>query len=284
MSKLYIYTRKDAYINGVEQNYDLIPKLFHNETIYKLRKSPTDEEGLQLLNQVLTDIKHRFREAHPDQELNKLNIYRFLLFDYESELLTKVKFSYISEDNKKHIIDFMNIMIKDGQLVNSSDELEINNFITYLLRAHKDMEYGLYFSFKIARNDDDFYAQALTVQTPTRDLIYFTEFTDIAQFIFSWKEFFKQKDTFSMDVLYANQGWQYGDISDDSIIFNELDLDDFISQIFQTLNLQEGELICQLPLPYNLFRYIYISKGIPFRDKYLKYKKKYLELKNYLKK
>jgi len=284
MSKLYIYTRKDAYINGVEQNYDLIPKLFHNETIYKLRKSPADEDGLQLLNQVLTDIKDRFREAHSDQEMNKLNIYRFLLFEYESEILTKVKFSYINEDNKQHIIDFMNIMIEQNQLVNSSDELEIDNFITYLLRAHEDMEYGLYFSFKIARNDDHFYSQALDVQTPTRDLIYFEEFTNIAQFVFMWKEFFMSNETFSMDLLYANQGWQYGAISEDSIIFNQLDLDDFIAQIFQGLDLQEGELICQLPLPYNLFKFMYISKGIPFRNKYLKYKKKYLELKKYLKK
>jgi len=284
MSKLYIYTRKDGYINDVKQNYDLIPKLFHNELIYKLRESPTDEDGLRLLNEILTDIKQQFREAHPNQELNKLNIYKFLLFKYESEILNKVKFSYINEDNKKYIINLMNMMIENHLLINSSDESEINHFITHLLRAHKNMEYGLYFSFKLADNDDDFYAKALTKETPNRDLIYFTEFIDIIQFVLKWKKIFKLDYTFSMNVLYANQGWQYGAISDDSIILNELDVNDFISKIFQNLNLLEVELICQLPLPYNLFRYMYIRNYIPFRNKYLKYKKKYLELKNNLKK
>lgn len=283
MSKLYIYTIKDAYINGVEQNNDLIPKLFNNYLIYDLMEpkiKKDHEKGLQLLNQVLTDIKQKFKAAHSDQEMNKFNIYKFLLFEYESETLTKVEFSYINEDNKKHIIDSINIMIEQNQFVNSSDELEIDNFITYLLRAHRTMEYGLYFSFKFANNDDDLFSQIIIGKPPKRYLIYFTEFTNIAQFVHLRKKSLMSDETFSMNVLYANRKWQYGRLLEDSIIFNELDLDNFVSRILHKLTdpeFKDAELICQLPLPHDLFKFVYTNRPLYF--KYLKYKKKYLELK-----
>ena len=85
-----------------------------------------------------------------------------------------------------------------------------------------------------------------------------------------------------------NNRWQYGDITESSIILNKsiqlgINKDKFIQDIkknYQEITGNE-ELICQIPLPIELFKFTFIedSSEIFYKKKYLKYKNKYLQLK-----
>lgn len=333
MSELYIYTIKDGYINYTEQNYELIPKLYHNEEIYKLRKDHTNRKGNALLRRVLEDIRDKFsqHEHYKDLPYNKLNVYKFLLYNYhqyqttlEEFNLKIVKFDYIQAHNPHYIIECIEDLIIRESFNNSSNDSDINNFITYLLRAHEKMQYGLYLSFRYADDDEDFIDKIKRANDyedffqgeENSYLIYFQKFHIIVEHVKSIKENIIDSANIQnddilidflsnlMDMLYANDGWDYGNYSDTTIRFL-LDTNQFIEDIKNYLDTNNGELISQIPLPHNLFKYIYLKKkeqqyaqgydysqqyGYPqqsydyqaknFKKKYLKYKIKYLKLKS----
>ena len=280
--KMYVYTRKDASIASMYQNVDLIPKLFHNESIYQLRKNPSNDEGKHNLQLILLDIKDKFRGKYPDKILNKLNIYHFLLYDYVSDVMDKVKFTYVSDENKVYVIQMLEYMIEYNLLDNTDNVTEVDLFIEYLLRAHQEMEYGLYFSVKVAIDDADFYRQALLENKEHFDIIYFTELENFLQYVYTTKKYFIDNNpSFSFDLLYANTGWQYGSITEDSVVLDQLDFNQFEHELYRIHeNSNDVEIICQIPLPTSVFKYIHIEKGIDFKKKYMKYKQKYLELRD----
>ncbi len=280
---LYIYTRKVFNINNQQQNYDLIPKLFYNQA------------GSQILNTELINIKQTFAQIYPHKQLNKVNIYEYLLRDYRSPNLTPVKFDNLDPIYWRCIIELLQSFVNYGILNNSANNIpEIDLFIIHLLKAHEDMQYGLYFSFKLAYDDNDFYRHALRENESNYDLIYFTRISNLLEYVESIKlhytGIFQMEDyEFQLPLLYANNGWDYGVIKPRTIVLEGIDMDMFFTRIFNgSFNIQAGELVYQFPLPNNMFRTMLISKSkreIPFspnKNKYLKYKDKYLKLKKRL--
>jgi hypothetical protein len=293
---LYIYTRKIFSINNQQQNCDLIPKLFHNQLIYSLLGNPNNQAGIALLNTELINIRQSFAQIHPNKQLNKVNIYEYLLTEYQSPNLRPVGFQHLEPIYWRCIIEILQGFVDYGILNNSANNIpEIDLFITHLLRAHEDMRYGLYFSFKYAYDDDEFYRYALQQYENKYDIVYFTTISNILDYVESIKShyirIFQMEGTeFQAPLLYANNGWAYGEIEDDSVVLDGIDMDTFFSRIFRNrfYNIQQGELIYQFPLPLSLFRSILLSQQIrelPFdaiQNKYLKYKEKYLKLKKRL--
>jgi hypothetical protein len=293
---LYIYTRKIYSINDEQQNYDLIPKLFYNRLIYNLIDYPDEQECLDLLNTELTDIKQRFAELYPDRELNKVNIYEFLLREYESPNLTRVRYNFFGPNYWRCIIEILQSFVQYGFLNNSANDIpQIDLFITHLLRGHENMQYGLYFSFKLAYDDNDFYRYTLQEYQSNTDLIYFMKLGELLEYVEPLKAYYinifqQENSEFEPPLLYANNGWDYGMINDNTVELEGLEVDMFFTRIYgyRQFNIQSGELIYQLPLPINQFRVIYLQKDVgqlpfgPFQKKYLKYKEKYMELKKRL--
>ncbi len=281
---LYIYTRKVFNINNQQQNYDLIPKLFYNQA------------GSQILNTELINIKQTFAQIYPHKQLNKVNIYEYLLREYRSPNLIPVGFQHLDPIYWRCIIEILQSFVDYGILNNSANNIpEIDLFITHLLRAHEEMQYGLYFSFKFAYDDDEFYRYALQQYENKYDIVYFTRISNIFDYVESIKlhytGVFQMEDyEFQAPLLYANNGWAYGKIEDDSVVLDGIDMDTFFTRIYMNrhYNMEQGELVYQFPLPLSLFRSILISqqiRDIPFnaiQNKYLKYKEKYLKLKKRL--
>ena len=292
ITHIYVYTIKSIMENNIQQNFDLIPKLFSNNDIHSLKRDPNNQRGLAILHEEIQNIKQTFRLRYPELELNKVNIYRYLLIEYTSVNLTKVNFTYFPIIYHNCIIDLLNKYIQEQSLLNSvNDEYQIDLFIKHLLNGH-EMQYGLYFSFKFAYNDDDFLRITKKEIEPNMNMIYFAKLEELLNYITPIKldiikKYSEQDIDFEPPLLYANNGWDYGIISDGSQKFKCGNKIQFYTNIMDMIDLSEGELVCQIPLPMNLFRTIFISKGtrINFwpenimQQKYLKYKQKYLELK-----
>jgi len=265
--KLYVYTRRIARIDGKYQNIDLIPKIFFSKEIKELKE-------------LLDDIKTKFIQKYPDIKLNPSNIYYFLLFDYQSDKLKKLKTDYLLQEDLYKIYHMVDKILKD-QYHNYYDNCDnyIDLFIEHLLRGHEDMQFGLYFSLKFAKSLEDFEKYNLGENEDNNDIVYYHELIPFIQTV----NYYKQIYNFKSHILYVNQGWQYGNIDDISVIFDG-DVEKFISTLYenifsQTLDITGAELICQIPLNFNFFKYMYIKKIIDLKQKYLKYKQKYLKLK-----
>jgi len=227
--KIYVYTTRNIYR---ESNTELIPKIFGSDLIYKLNtvKDDYDPEFLnatELLSHIQDDIKRNFKLKFPDKELNKSNIYEYLLFDYKSEFLTKLDFNYLTDIDKHNIS-----VLADKIMEDSTDDNAINMFIEHLLKGHPGMEYGLYFSLKVAFDEQDFIRRVSSDINNKENLIYYMELTEFVNIVSQYKHYLPESY-----LLYANPGWDYGKISYYSIIMEDPDL--FIKQIYNALYTQD---------------------------------------------
>ncbi len=323
--QLYIYTRKAFTINNVLQNFDLIPKLFCSEHISKLMYQPTYKIGRDMLNLELENIIALFTDRYPEKELNKVNIYYFLLTEYDlyDISIKKINLHYLQPIYWHVIMDTLNNLVNDGYLDNSPNNIpSIHSFIEHLFRGHvfsgNAMEYGLYFSFKFAFDDNDFYRYAQREYASNSEIIYFMRFDSFLQYVERVKNHYV--DTFREDglefqapLLYVNGGWDAGMIGNYTLVLGENgeNINDFNQKImdrinsetyayyaeYEKFNIQDAEIVYQLPLPIQIFQSFQIlnNQQIPFGpdysrlrlqggyyDKYKKYKQKYMQLKNKL--
>jgi hypothetical protein len=282
--RLYIYTRKVARIEKIYQHYELIPKLFYNKDIYKLQENPNDVTGRELFSGLYTDIILNFKKKHPRMKINASNIYYFLFFEYEDESkhLTKIKTDYLKEEDKNKIWTLIDYVLQDTY--NTRDELVL--FIEHLMRGHEEMQFGLYFSFKLIKDDNYFLDKQLQLveDNPSFDMINYMKAEDFFNYIAYLKESLK----FTSPLLYVNSGWQYGKKDENSVVFNT-DIEKFKSALYnkilkQEFDIEQIELICQVPLHFNTLIALPIGKKVYFDQKYLKYEQKYLKYKQkYLK-
>ncbi len=119
--------------------------------------------------------------------------------------------------------------------------------------------------------------------TPEDRIIHYTTLDKLVDYVLQ----IKLEKEFKIPLLYVNKGWQYGAIKKDTIVLKN-NKQEFMTEtmsIYNTSNTHIGEveIICQIPLPNNIFKFLFVSsQNGGYKEKYLKYKKKYLELKEKL--
>ena len=156
-----------------------------------------------------------------------------------------------------------------------------------------DMKYGLYFTLSYAENDIEFIKMFDRLnKTDGNDRII--QYIRLDKFLNYVKEL-DNINRFNSTILYLNNGWQYGHIMHDTIVIdrnsadNELDVELFMTNIKsqyppENKSIIGVELICELPLSSDIFKFFYVSQfgGYEleyYKNKYLKYKNKYLKYK-----
>ena len=258
--KIYVYTKRRARSDGIPQFVALIPKLFSD--VYMANTSINDllkREKIKLNNKTLLEILTFYLET-PNYIDNIENV--------------------TPEDIKK--IKDMNIEIFKKSLIANSTIMK-EALIQHLFRGHGDeMQYGIYFSIKYAKDDVDFISKFKQQPSSTREdrIIMFTTLENLVNHVSTIKD----QQNFKLPLLYINSGWAYGKINKENTIILEKNKQEFIEKIKRTyLNIEKSdddeEIICQIPLPNMLFKFFYVSDYKKITQKYLKYKQKYLKLK-----
>lgn len=154
---------------------------------------------------------------------------------------------YIDDKDKSHIIDLNKELLSPLLEKKSSKK----HFVKHVFEGHFDMEYGIYFSLIQAENDLDFLSKFNRLNHFDKDqkIVYYTPLTKLYDYLYDKiKEYKFSYNTF---ILYMNYTWQYGKIDIESI-----------TNPYEILNLQDfngmEELICQLPLPTDIFKFFFI--------------------------
>jgi disulfide oxidoreductase YuzD len=279
--QLYIYTIRRARIKGNTKYVGLIPKLFGY--IY-------EKEGIGEfvdLPEFITNIKKGM--SNRDLFIELLNDKSNYLFNTE----------YISIEDKQKIIE-MNLKLFDENM----DDKLFDSFIEHLFYGHEDMKYGLYFTLKYAKDDTDFRDSFNKLNKTNKNdrIIQYMKFDKFLEHIKELNRIYH----FNSNILYANSGWHFGKITtiedlghkrvdfevggkyecsqlDVSVVIDTPCTDEHIDLFNKKIKnkypnntdeLTYVELICELPLDY-IFNFFYVKTS---RNKYLKYKKKYLTL------
>ena len=267
MAHIYIYTVRRAFIDYQSQYIDLIPKLFGDYDID--------------IDEIYRKYNIEFSENY-DRQLDMFD----LLLKMDNNLLKNT-----TDDNYIDKNDINKIITLNLEQYNNIYTIKkFNQFIEHLHRGHgEDMKYGLYFGILYADNDLDFYRKINinNVRSPNKRIIYYTKLINLLDYI----EEIHREMIFSerTKLLYLNIGWQYGAIKYNSIILEKtcrnIDKEKFINDIKTQYPIEKitghEELICQLPLPIELFKFSYVEDNFSrFKEKYYMLKKKYHILKN----
>jgi hypothetical protein len=193
-----------------------------------------------------------------------------------NKLLEKTK--YINNSDKPKIIKLNKLEISKIMHLKDLEYLPLFNhkkqkidtlkirLIKHLLQGHQDMNYGIYFSLLHAKDDADFISKfekmshEIDIKT-----IYFTQLNNLLKYVTEKDEEYKfENDT---KLVYMNENWNSGFITDKSILLergknNKLDIRKFCEEL-KDIEFGDQELICQLPLPIELFSFFFVNDSSP---------------------
>lgn len=284
---LYVYTIRNSRksINGFDkpspQFVELIPKLFT-----ELDENTGEREIKSYVSKLHSD--------NQDQDIHDIDsMKRFFakLLDTKDTLLDKTE--YLTHSDVDWIKE-LNLDLVSNIQVNMFDK-----FLQHLARGHETMRYGIYFSIKYAENAQDFIKKMGTqTDNPTNDqeIIFFTPLNTLLKHldqVIKTKMSSDEDFRFYGPLLYISDGWQYGKIDKDSIVMNKkvdgtpdiLLFESMVRKKYSNNNkIIDPELICQIPLPNELFMFFFQSVyQNQYQDggsieKYLDSKKEYLNL------
>jgi hypothetical protein len=280
--KLYVYTKRRAKLEKGPQFVDLIPKLIGY--LYQI-----DEEIH------INDFIKKQKEELGDKYNNIIEILNYYLD--KSNYINDIENA--SDDDKTKIKN-MNREIIQKIFLEPVSDIQKNMFIEHLFRGHANMQYGIYFSMKYAKDDEDFKNKLGNISKSPRIGDRIIIYTTIDKLVDHCLDI-KRNRNIRLPILYLNPDWQYGKIKCDTIILDD-NKDIFINKIKTkyppTSRYKLTELICQIPLEIApelkegqssnvLFNFFYVNDQLPqsggYREKYLKYKNKYLKLKAQIK-
>lgn len=241
----YICTVRRARLNGKSQYVELIPKLFSDVWL-------NENE----LPKIISSLDLR----------QSKNIIFNQLLNNKSNLIYKSE--YILPDDIDKIIK-LNL---DNFNNNHFTHKKFLSFIEHLYRAHDNMEYGLYFSIKWAENDLDFLSKINRAKLrENQKILYYSKLEKILEYV----DKKKKKLNIISSLCYYNIGWSYGKMDDNSSKYlgNKQDFyQSIIDNIQKGFDLNNYELVIQIPLPVELFKFTFERYG--GRTNLLKYKKK----------
>lgn len=238
MTHLYIYTVRDARIDGKLKYVGLIPKLFDElHDSGKLLKEVFDADALKYTTQMemfryfinkkgLRSLLWNSREIHPN------DIYKIIYMN----------FKYLERENY--------------------NKKEFFRLCEHLFEGHMNMEYGLYFGCRKANNDKDFLEniKKTEITNANQSIVYYTKLEDMLENIDEIKETYD----FKGNLFYFNTCWNYGNIDENSIKYNHNNKKEFVDYIKQYDNevLELSEMVCHVPLEYEkIFKITYQQLG-----------------------
>lgn len=276
MTFIYIYTIRRSVLDKEVQYIDLIPKLF--DIFY-------NQDDKTYINEYISNLYKKYCFIFSKNIDQQKKFFRYLLNDDNNLINETSRDNYIDNHDICKLIKINLDYYNEIKNKNKYDK-----FIEHLYRAHDTkMKYGLYFSIKYANDDKDFYdnINKNNVNSFNKRIIYYTKLDNLLDHLDNIYKEYNFSDT--TKLLYLNNRWQYGNITESSIILNKsiqlgINKDKFIQDIKK--NYQEitdiEELICQIPLPIELFKFTFIENNheVFYKKKYLKYKNKYLQLKS----
>jgi hypothetical protein len=191
----------------------------------------------------------------------------------------KNEHNYIHENDKQKIIDL------NKQLFRPMNKDKFKNFIIQLHKGHsKAMKYGIYFSLINASDEDNFKEILLSrlgnIRPTAKYYIYYIELPKLLEYVLT----IKQRESLLSSLIYININWNKGNFSNTTVKLDNNTVEQFISQITPRHYTSEAELICQIPIPITQFKIIEYNPTstdqiTQYRNKYIKYKYKYSQLK-----
>tara|TARA_Y100000768_G_C23872365_1_gene631094 strand:- start:224 stop:973 length:750 start_codon:yes stop_codon:yes gene_type:complete len=239
MSKLYIFTVRDVREDGKTKYNGMIPKLF--STLY-------DNYNLTI-NDILN--YNNVMEHHTHESLFKETLSYKGAKGHQPNLLHSSQ--YLSQRDKQNIEKLNMLFYKNEDLSTKKKYLE---FYEHLFKGHSTMQYGLYFGSRKADNEKDFLdsIQGTKPSEKNQSIIYYTNIETLIDYI----DKVKGKTKYDNSLLYFNETWQYGKKEKSSIDYKNNKYD-FICHIRSYPNkiLELSEIICQVPLPIDLFKHSY---------------------------
>ena len=304
MAHIYIYTIRRAIKNNEVEYIGLIPKLFGDLYDFDERKENIFKK-IEYIKKF--DKRFNFKYAGDDvdydvdddvdydvdDDVGKENFFKRLLNNPTNYIHQSKSRNYIHENDIQEIIK---LNLESYNRIKKY--INYDKFIEHLFRGHDDMEYGLYFSLKYANDDQDFHSKLEELkETKDKRIIYYTRLDTLLNHL----EKLHKTHNFSNEtkLLYLNKNWDYGKINvklqsillernpDGTINKDKFttDIKDYTRAFTGKQELENEELICQIPLTIDLFNFdlLNYSKNI-FKQKYLHYKNKYIQLKKILKK
>jgi hypothetical protein len=248
--KTYVYTIRDAKINSVTKYVELIPKLFDDS--YR----PPSQSVKRNFNDIDSTVVAQYQKK----------LFTDILNDSNNYINTS---STICEADREKIIK-LNI-----DLYYTLEPKKFDRLIEHLYQAHLGMGYGIYFSIGYAMNDVEFIENFTRLYKDNSDqkILLYTPLDNLIKYVMAINDL----NNFCSPLLYINQRWEFGSISRNTIVLDKSNpkkfIDDIKSQYPSVVNftqsiedsaiplhlLHDPELICQIPLPIELMKFIFIG-------------------------
>ena len=284
LPKLYIFTKRDARLDKDFKYVELIPKLF--TTFFENRSKQINTQS-EIYKKYLRLLESANGITNKEE---KISLFKNLLKNDLNTLNDTVNRGYIHTDDMQKIIkinlEMISKFLEDRPSIDHTKKL-----ISHLYEGHKrfyhgkfreDMKYGNYFGLMWAKNDQ--HLKELIAETTRSEgklsnsnqlLVYFTPLEKFLEYI---NTIHKTYD-FKSPLLYVNDSWSYGVIDEDTIILNRfddgtLDINDFLCFVKSKDINTQFELVCQIPLPPDIFGFFLSKKIISGGAKYTHKKNK----------
>ena len=258
---IYIYTVRDIKNDNEFYFPYLIPKV--SDFWPNSFEPPTKDVKriIELLNKLPNDdllIKNLFNPGLINTLLEKTT------YINNSDKAKIIKLNKLEIKKIMRLKDFEYLLLPN-QKKEKIDTLKIR-LIKHLLQGHQDMKYGIYFSLLHAKDDADFISkfEKMSHESDIKT-IYFTQLNKLLQYVTEKDEEYKfENDT---KLVYMNENWNSGFITDKSILLergknNKLDIQKFCDEL-KDIEFGDQELICQLPLPIELFSFFFVNDSSP---------------------
>ena len=237
---IYIFTVRRARLDNKSKYVGMIPKLFSN--LYN--------EDEDLTETYLQEYRERLKG------ISQNHIFEDLIHDKDNILWRS---QYLTVKDKKKISNINVDVFSNDRFTN----VEFIRLIEHLYRGHQTMEYGVYFGCKKAVNDIEFMEGIKHSHITDKDqrIVYYTKLDTLIEYINEQQK----KYYFDSPILYFNVSWQYGIKEDTSMNYeqwnrNKSEFIDYINS-FDNKQLMLSEIVCQLPLPVELFKFTYKQQG-----------------------
>ena len=291
-----------------ENNVSLFKSLCDEIEFYYLFNSFNKESELLEYQKKIFSYLLRIHENFlngSNSDFHKLYL-PYIERDNKLNLQTKIK--YFSDEDIEKIIK-MNL-----ELYTYKNKDDFIFFIKHLLCGDPNMKYGIYFAIIEAIDDDDFKNKIAKIDYDIDEtIIYYTPLKNLLEHVNK----IKKEHKFNSNLIYLNDGWNFGiknyqiidknnnikistTIDMTNLENDELDINSFINNIDKFCENKDQkiisgfEVVCQIPLPNNkIFKSITCqnktiisnnqnggSANNHYMNKYLKYKKKYNDIKN----
>uniref|UniRef100_A0A6C0F480 Uncharacterized protein n=1 Tax=viral metagenome TaxID=1070528 RepID=A0A6C0F480_9ZZZZ len=236
---LYVFTVRRAKIDGDDKYIGMIPKLV--DEMYQ-----SDDSGM------LDIYKEMIEDGH-----SKKDLFDGIL-SWPNNCLNRSK--YINKQDIPKIIKLNEeFYLRDNF---EEDDDKLIRLIEHLFRAHSTMEYGIYFGSLKADNDEDFLKNIVNpskLKDRTYRIVHYTQLDNLLDYV----DRIKKVHGMVSNLLYFNEGWQYGEKEETSMDYNGENREEFKKYLekYDNEKLSTSEILVQCPIEPHIFNFTYRQHG-----------------------